>query len=172
MGLFSHLFCRKSNTITPSDTNSAKGFNVKNPYEILRIVGPMCLIAANAGDSHVYVALQDENQAKGFLKSVTLLASIDNCSISCTYDATSYKKLGVTAPIAQYLATVPFKTKNCAYSYDFEISFTELPDSPSSLTDQIINEMRRGVSQSNYVKAGVRNVQINANAGVLSCSID
>lgn len=172
MGFIDRLFGRKGNTSTQNRTNTPKNFDANNPNEILKIVGPMCLIAANAGDSHVYVALQDENPDKGFSKSITLLASIDNCSISCTYDAASYRKLGVTPPIAQYLATVPFKTKDCVSSYDFEIRFTALPDFPSSLTNLIISEMQRGVSQSNYIIAGVRNAQINANAGVLNCSID
>lgn len=172
MGLLNRLFRDRDNVFTQNRTNQSERFNSNNPNEILKIVGPMCLIAANASDSHVYIALQDENPAKCFPKSITLLASIDNCSVSCAHDVFSYRKLGVPTQIAQYLATVPFKTKDCAHSYDFEITFTTLPDYPSSLTNQIINEMRKGVSQSNYVKTGVRHAQINANAGVLNCNID
>ena len=172
MGFFKWLF--GSSTETPKQENKfhADTYDASNSNEVLKIVSAMCLIAANAGDSHVYVALQDENTAQGFSKGIKLLASIDNCSGSCTHNKDSYLKFGASPRTAEYLATVPFKTKACALSDDFEINFSTLPDYPSSLTNAILSEMKKGVSQSKYIQAGVRTAQIRANAGVLSCNIE
>lgn len=172
MGLFNWLFGKENEKSKSVSANYAEVFDVNNPNEILKIVGALCLIAANAGDSHVYVALQDENPAKGISKNVTVLASIDNCSSSCTHDVNSYIKFGVPSQLARYLATVPFETKNGAYSNDFNITFTRVPDKPSSLLNPVINEMKNGVSQSKFIKAGVRHAKIEMNAGVLTCNID
>ena len=172
MELLKWLFGKENEKAKSISANCVEVFDANNPNEILKIVGALCLIAANAGDSHVYVALQYENPAKGFSQNVTLLASIDNCSSSCTHDANSYIKFGVTSQLARYLATVPFKTKTGAYSNDFEITFTSVPDKPSSLLNPVINEMKKGVSQSKYIQAGVRHAKIDMNAGVLTCNID
>lgn len=171
MGLFKWLFGSNKDSSKQEYAVHADAYDASNPNEILKIVGAMCLIAANAGDSHVYVALQDENPARGFSKGVTLLASIDNCSGSCTHDKSSYLKFGISPKTAEYLATVPFKTKTGALDNHFEINFITLPDYPSSLTNAILNEMKKGVSQSRFIQAGVRTAQIRSNAGVLSCSI-
>lgn len=171
MGILKRLFGAKESTQQTHPTHN-ETFDANNPSEILKIVSAMCLIAANAGDSNIYVALQDEDISRGFSKSISLLASIDNCSGSCTHDASSYMKFGVSRTTASYLATVPFKTKEGTYSNDFKVEFCALPDYPSHLTNQIINEMRKGVSQSKFINAGVRHASINANMGVLTCSID
>ena len=172
MGIFSRIFSKSRNNQHIAKPIQSPKYDASNPNEILKIANAMCHLAANAGDSGVYIALQDANTAKGIQNYMSLLASIDNCSGTCQHNVSSFQKFGLPINIATYLASVPFSVTLCANSTEFKLEFGAMPDYPSSLSSAIIDEMKKGLSQSRFIISGVRHAEINADIGVLRCRVD
>ena len=141
-----------------------KVFQPGNPYEIYDITQALSFVAAIAGDSHVYVVLQDENPAKGWPKSMSISASLDNCITSRQDD--------IPAGVRKYLESVPFNIQTSAFDYHVEYTFTTPPDYPSGLKYGVMDEMKTGATKSSFVIHGLHTFEIRDNGGLIILDVD
>lgn len=141
-----------------------KVFQHDNPHEIYEITQALSFIAAVAGDSHVYVVLQDENPAKGWARSMSIRASLDNCITS--------RQDYIPAGVRKYLESVPFIIQRSAFNYDLEYTFAPPPAIPSGFKYGIIDEMKTGASRSSFVMHGLHTINISDRGGLIILDVD
>lgn len=170
MGFFNWLF---GHNATSAPTNSkvvepVALFNENNPHEIYDIVRALSTIVANVGDSWLTVVMQDENPTKGWPRVMRITANIDDWHYkNYRIEKTSFMKLGLSPRDAEYLASIPFSVNGDSLEYEFPMPF----DEPSCYKRFVLDEMRNGVANSSYVKAGLRTVSIT-DKGFLQCKVD
>ena len=174
MGIFKWLFGDNEQKNTTPPVSAAPSSSRFDKDSIEDVCYALSWLVAEAGDSWVHAVLQDENPQKGWPEVMSVSATIDNwrlekLGITTINSVSSYQKLGLSADVAQFLASIPFEQKNgCEISY----TFTNVPGKPSEHTNDVMNAMRKGSSKSKYVQANTREVKIKDMQGFVTCNVD
>lgn len=167
MGFLKWLFGSNNNTDTPANT---KLFDENDFNEFLPLIRNLSWLVANVGSySSLYVTYRDAAKNDSGVSVLSVCASLDDwITNGNTNTAESFIKNGISASVAKYLASVPFTIAGDALIFTFK----NAPSSLSHLKSSIVSEIRSGLALSDYVKAGVRNIRIEENIGVITCRVD
>ena len=168
MGFFKWLLGSNNNELSTS--TDTKLFNENDFKEFLLLVRNLSWLVANVGSfSTLYVTYRDASKSDVGVSVLSVCASLDDWTTNGnTNTAESFIKNGMPTSIAKYLASVPFTITGDALIFTFK----NAPASLSHLKSSIISEIRAGLAMSDYVKAGVRDIRIEENIGVITCRVD
>ena len=162
------VLCKKDVSTTTQSTGKKinqefRRFDETTPNEIGELAYALSIVAAIAGDSHVYVYLQNDNPGRGFTKGMGILAALD--------DTLDNRQNEIPKEIRKYLESVPFSVKKNHFGYSIEYSFKNVPDSPTQFSQMIASKMKHGASSVSYVKHGLHEVSIENLGGNVNCHI-
>lgn len=170
MGLFKWLFGSNNNTNTSSPSKTVKLFDENDINELFPLIRNLSWLVANVGSfSTLYVTYRDASKSDVGVSVLSVCASLDDWTTNGnTNNAESFIKNGMPPSIAKYLASVPFTITGDALMFTFK----NAPASLAHLKANIVSEIRAGLALSDYVKAGVRDIRIEENIGVITCRVD
>lgn len=170
MGFLKWLFGNNNNTEVSTSSKSVKLFDENDINELLPLIRNLSWLVANVGSySSLYVTYRDAAKSDVGVSVLSVCASLDDWTTNGnTNTAASFIKNGISVSTAKYLASVPFTTAGDALIFTFK----NAPASLSHLKSNIVSEIRAGLALSDYVRAGVRDIRIEENVGVITCRVD
>lgn len=165
MGFFSYLFGRNT-----APSQNVPLFNKDDPNEAYKLTRYLSWLAANVHSfSSIYIILQDAASNGSGVPCVTISANLDDWhSNNYTPNYETFVKLGLSQEAARYLESVPFAVTGDLLMFTFQ----NISIRPSQMHDDLMNELKRGLSMSKFIQAGVCEVRIDDYKRTINCRID
>ena len=158
MGLLGNIFGKKSNL---SRANTSSGYDWNNVYDIASAFACVC---ACAGDSSIFIPIQDRDDSKGWKECLIITVRIDaDCGVSALNTKEEYRKLFVPEDVSSFLLDneVTFKPGGSFLTYQYHYK----PDTPTPTSDgfaqKFADALDRGCRKSEKVQMGLIHFRIN-----------
>lgn len=165
MGFFSRIF--GSNTTSSQNTPL---FNKDNPNEAYKLTRYLSWLVANVHSfSTIYIILEDASTSKSGVPTLSIAANLDDWhSNGCSPSYGTFVKLGLSQEAAKYLESVPFTL----FGDSLMFTFQNISILPSQMHDNLMSEIKRGLSMSKFVQAGVCEIKIDDHRHTITCRVD